>query len=153
KIDIPEDGFEKGEEEPDAIFGTDPEIKQKILPALPEIKSAFTALRTKYNNFLGVTSFYYKDNNIYGQEYPPHLALCITFLHLFQHLQNQLNDVSREHLNFYYKDVLGLHPRSAVPDSVHIVFDPASLERVDLEEGEELQAEVDGNTLYYSLNE
>ncbi|WP_276346593.1 hypothetical protein [Daejeonella sp. JGW-45] len=153
RINIAGDDFEKTEDEPGPIFGADPEIKQKILPALPEIKKAFTSLRTKYNNFLGVTAFYYKDHDISGQEYPPHLALCITFLHLFQNLQNQLNDVSREHLNFYYKDVLGLQPRSAVPDSVHIVFDPAVVDRVDLEEGEELQAEVDGRTLYYLLNE
>ncbi len=153
KTDISGDNFEKGEEKPDNIFGTDPEIKQKILPALPEIKKAFTGLRTKYNNFLAVTSFYYKDHDVSAQEYHPHLALCITFLHLFQYLQNQLNDVSREHLNFYYKDVLGLQLKNAVPDSVHIVFDPATVDRVDLEEGEELQAEIDGNTLYYSLNE
>jgi hypothetical protein len=153
KFDMPVDGFEKGEEEMPTIFERAPEIKQTILKALPEIKSAFSGLRTRYNNFLGVASFYYKDHEISGQEYAPHLALCITFLHLFQHLQSQLNDISREHLNFYYKDVLGLQPRTAVPDSVDIVFDPSAVDRVDLEEGEELSAELDGTTVYYSLNE
>ena len=153
KINVSGYDFEKTETESTYVFGSYHEIKQKILPALPEIKKVFTALRSKYNNFLAVTSFYFKDHDISSQEYHPHLALCITFLHLFQHLQNQLNDISREHLNFYYKDVLGLELKDEVPDSVHIVFDPATVDRVNLEEGEELQADVDGSLLFYSINE
>jgi hypothetical protein len=141
------------EVEDNPVFGEGVEIKEKIINALPQLKQTFTRLRSKYNNFLAVTSFYFKDHDISRQEYHPHLALCITFLHLFQHLQNQINSLSEEHLNFYYKDILGLRLKGAVADSVHIVFDPSSVDRVELSEGEELQAEVDGNLSYYSLNE
>ncbi|MES3019692.1 MAG: hypothetical protein V4721_18025 [Bacteroidota bacterium] len=153
RIDTSNYSFAPDENTSESIFGRDSELKQKILPALPEIKRVFSDLRSKYNNFLAVTSFYFKDHDISSQEYHPHLALCITFLHLFQHLQNQLNDVSREHLNFYYRNVLGMESKSASPDSVHIIFDPSISDRVDIEEGEELQGEVDGNLVYYSINE
>lgn len=143
------------DEEYDAaeIFDKYGELKQRILPALPIIKETFNHLRTKYNNFLAVTSFYFKDHDISRQEYHPHLALCITFLHLFQYLQDQVNNLPAEHLNFYYKRILGLRPKAAVADSAYIVFDPASVNRVTLRQGEELLAEHEGKMSYYAINE
>lgn len=137
----------------DLVFGKEIDAKQQILPALPEIKKAFSGLRSKYNNFLAVTAFYFKDHDISKHEFHPHLALCITFLHLFKYLQDRLNSLTADHLDFYYKEVLGLKLKDALPDSVHIVFDPASIDRVDLKQGEELQAELDGKTFYYAINE
>lgn len=135
------------------IFPAAAEIKLRIIPALHFIKETFINLRSKYHNFLAVTSFYYKDYDILKNEYPPHISLCITFLELFKHLVNQINKLSSEHLDFYFKKVLELQLNAATPDSVHIVFDPATLDRVVLERGEELQAEVDSNLLFYSINE
>lgn len=135
------------------IFPAAAEIKLRIIPALHFIKETFTNLRSKYHNFLAVTTFYYKDYDILKNEYPPHISLCITFLELFKHLVNQINKLSSEHLDFYFKKVLELQLNAATPDSVHIVFDPAALDRVVLERGEELQAEVDSNLLFYSINE
>ena len=152
KIDVSKFKITQDNED-QSIFGNESESKQKILPALPEIKKTFSDLRSKYNNFLAVTSFYFKNHDISSREYHPHLALCITFLHLYQHLQDQLNNVTKNHLDFYYRDVLGLKPKIAVPDSVHIVFDPAATDRVDIEEGEELQAELNEKLIYYSITE
>jgi hypothetical protein len=135
------------------IFPAAAEIKLRIIPALHFIKETFTNLRSKYHNFLAVTTFYYKDYDILKNEYPPHISLCITFLELFKHLVNQINKLSSEHLDFYFKKVLQLQLNAATPDSVHIVFDPSALDRVVLERGEELQAEVDSNLLFYSINE
>ena len=135
------------------IFPAAAEIKLRIIPALHFIKETFTNLRSKYHNFLAVTAFYFKDYDILKNEYPPHISLCITFLELFKHLVNQINKLSSEHLDFYFKKVLELQENAATPDSVHIVFDPATLDRVVLERGEELQAEVDSNLLFYSINE
>lgn len=133
--------------------GNEKEIRQKILSALPSVKKDFAALRSKYNNFLGVASFYFKDHDLARQEFHPHLALCITFLHLYQFLQDLVNRLPAQHLDFYYREVLGIEPKNAAPDSVHIVFDPSALSPVDLAQGEELQAEPDGKRVYYSLNE
>ncbi|WP_305661757.1 hypothetical protein [Daejeonella sp.] len=135
------------------IFSEAEDIKLRILPALSFIKETFTNLRSKYHNFLAVTAFYYKDYDILKNEYPPHISLCITFLKLFEHLINQINKLSSEHLDFYFKKVLELQLNTARPDSVHIVFDSSSLDRVVLERGEQLQAEVDSNLLFYAIDE
>jgi hypothetical protein len=55
----------------------------------------------------------------------PHIALFITFLHLFKHLQDELNSQVEKHLLFYYHDVLRLEKRQLVPDKVHVVFELA----------------------------
>jgi len=135
------------------IFIDAVEIKLRILPALQFIKETFNNLKSKYHNFLAVTTFYFKDYDIFKNEYPPHISLCITFLKLFKHLINQVNKLNEEHLNFYFKSVLELELNAARPDTVHIVFDPTILDRVILERGEQLQAEVNSNLLYYAINE
>ncbi len=57
------------------------------------------------------------------EKHPPHLSILFAFLKLFQHLQGDLNQYTRKHLDFFYKRVLQLHSREAVPDSAHIVFE------------------------------
>jgi hypothetical protein len=57
------------------------------------------------------------------QKHTPHLALVFVFLRLFQQLQGQLNGFTRQHLDFFYKEVLQLKEKEAVPDKVHIVFE------------------------------
>jgi hypothetical protein len=56
---------------------------------------------------------------------PPHLALFLAFLKLFGLAQDQLNTFTQRHLDFYYRDVLRLHGRPAVPDQVHLTFELA----------------------------
>jgi len=56
---------------------------------------------------------------------PPHYALFLAFLKLFGLAQNQLNAFTQRHLDFYYREVLRLVPRPAVPDQVHLTFELA----------------------------
>lgn len=42
---------------------------------------------------------------------PPHLALLLSFLKLYQIQQNNLNKLAERHLEFYYKNVLGFSQR------------------------------------------
>ncbi len=53
----------------------------------------------------------------------PHLVLFLAFLKLLRHPQNQFNDLTRRHLDFYYKDVLKLKEKPATPDKVHVIFE------------------------------
>lgn len=58
-------------------------------------------------------------------DWPPHLALLWAFFAAYGHLQQDLNDLTRRHLNHYYEEVLRLQRRDAKPDQVHVVFEPA----------------------------
>jgi hypothetical protein len=52
----------------------------------------------------------------------PHYALFLAFLELFRIAQEDLNTITKRHLEFYYKDVLKLKERDAIPDQVFIIF-------------------------------
>ncbi|HEY5706358.1 MAG TPA: baseplate J/gp47 family protein [Terrimicrobiaceae bacterium] len=50
----------------------------------------------------------------------PHLALLLSFLELYKQPQEILNRLTGRHLDFYYKDVLRLTRKAAVPDKAHV---------------------------------
>ncbi|WP_317932310.1 baseplate J/gp47 family protein [Halioxenophilus sp. WMMB6] len=52
----------------------------------------------------------------------PHLALLQSFLTLYQHPQQLLNQFTHKHLDFYYQDVLQLFTKPAQADRAHVVF-------------------------------
>lgn len=55
----------------------------------------------------------------------PHLVLFLTFLELLEHSRTQLNQFTRRHLEYYYRDILQLTARPAEPDQVHVLIDLA----------------------------
>lgn len=63
------------------------------------------------------------------ESYPshtPHYALFLAFLKLLGIAKNHLNDFTKRHLDFYYKDILQLLPQKAQPDFVHLLIEPAA---------------------------
>ncbi|MCB0575241.1 MAG: hypothetical protein KDC61_11830 [Saprospiraceae bacterium] len=64
----------------------------------------------------------YFEESLQFSNHSPHTGLLYAFLKLFQFLRNDLNDLTRKHLEFYYRDVLGLHEKPAVPDNAHLVL-------------------------------
>ena len=56
----------------------------------------------------------------------PHVALFLTFLRLFEHARNSLNDLTGKHLEFYYEKVLCLRSRGAVSDDAHLILELAA---------------------------
>lgn len=55
----------------------------------------------------------------------PHYGLWLAFLRLFEHAQKALNGFTDRHLDFYFREVLRLDSRSAIPDRVHLLFELA----------------------------
>jgi len=87
------------------------------------------------------------------QDWPPHLALFIVFLKLFQHLQTDLNELPQRHLRHYYETELGLSRRGATADDVHVIFELArNAAATPLPAGTLLDARKDaqGQPLHYT---
>lgn len=87
-------------------------------------------------------------------DWPPHVVLFVTFLRLFQHLQQDLNQLTAKHLQHYFERELGLERRAAVGDQVHVIFDLArNAAPTLLRSGTALDAGKDaqGRTLTYVL--
>lgn len=56
---------------------------------------------------------------------PPHMALIMAFIKLFQIEQSNLNTLTEKHLNFYYKDILGFKPKTGNNGNATVFFEPA----------------------------
>lgn len=55
----------------------------------------------------------------------PHYALFLAFLRLFRFAQNDINTITKRHLDFYYKEVLQLRQKPASPNQAHILAELA----------------------------
>ncbi len=89
------------------------------------------------------------------QRTEPHYALFLAFLQLFKIAQNDLNQITRKHLDFYYREVLKLEQRKAVADQVFIIFKLAKhVNQHLIEKGTRLMAGKDdsGKELIYEID-
>jgi hypothetical protein len=129
------------------IFSRGNKPGQQILNALPAIKAGFTNIGAKFNNLLSIATFYRENTDLLSVKCEPHMAMCVAFLNLFSSLQQKLNLTTKNHLDFYYKNILGINLRGPEPDTVHLVLDKdATSPDVLLAAGEELLAKVEGQT-------
>ncbi|MEM9903560.1 MAG: baseplate J/gp47 family protein [Cyanobacteria bacterium P01_D01_bin.44] len=85
----------------------------------------------------------------------PQLALFLTFLRLLRYPQQQFKALTQRRLDFYYRQVLRLAEKAAVPDSAHVIFSltPGQTEAI-LAKGTRLSAGVDrqGSLLEYKTD-
>ncbi|MCK8521019.1 baseplate J/gp47 family protein [Aquimarina sp. D1M17] len=86
----------------------------------------------------------------------PHVVLFMTFLKLMNHIKSKINRLTQKHLDFYFRQSLGLKPKEAVPDVVNVLLElEDSTEYFEIKKGTKLQAGEDeeGNELEYITKE
>jgi hypothetical protein len=89
--------------------------------------------------------FFTQEIDSSNKETEPHYALFIAFLDLFRVAQDDLNTITQRHLDFYYRDVLQLKEKAAVPDQVFMIFELAKQVTTGLiKKGASLNAGKDG---------
>ncbi len=115
--------------------------KEAFLLVGEELNGIFYQLLSGFITIIETASDFIEESLIPLQEelqkrHEPHLALLFTFLDLFTYLQENINDLGRDHLDFFYEKVLKIIPKGAVPDKAHIVFEVAKhLNEYPLQEG------------------
>ena len=71
----------------------------------------------------------------------PQVALLLACIQLLGHARDQTNGLTRRHLDFYYREVLRMVRKPAVPDQVHVLLAPdARTQRLLLPAGTLLRA-------------
>ena len=96
-------------------------LQQSITSLFPTFLEAIRVLSKQAPSSLQGSLLPLKEE--FQEKHPPHLSLLFAFLNLFQELQGHLNGFSKKHLDFFYKDILKLKPKEAVPDKAHILFE------------------------------
>jgi hypothetical protein len=146
------------------IWGVDPSAitadvssetwtKSLVLEISTKINSVFESFHNTIVRLVGDTPKYLYESIQSCSNHQPHIALFIVFIILFTRAQENLNEVTRKHLDFYYKDVLQLKAKDAVPDKVHLIFELAkNISRYELKKNTSLKAGKDaaGKNLFYS---
>lgn len=85
-----------------------------------------------------------------------HHGLMLAFLKLFGLVHGDMNQFTKNHLEYYYQRVLQLQPAAATPDAVHAVFLPAkTVESHLIPKGTSLLAGKDamGKVLLYNTDQ
>ena len=100
--------------------------------------------------------FFSKKFDESSQYNSPHFALFMAFLKIFKHAQDEMNKITKKHLDFYYRDVLHLVEKPAVPDQVYLIFELAKhISSHLLEKETEFKAGKDalGNNVVYETQD
>jgi len=112
-----------------------------------EVFEGFYSLNTLYDNlrtkFYQVSSSasYYLRNQLATMQHTPHMGLLLAFIELYKHLQQQINKIPKRHLDYYYRQVLGIRSLPAVPDRVHVFVEPVPVaHNFTIEKGQVLLA-------------
>ena len=101
--------------------------------------------------------YYFDEALKKNRSHLPHMSLLLTFLDLFQHAKQEINQLTDRHLKHYYENVLCLERKSEDPDNVHLVFElTKNFKQFKLEKGVELIGGKDAsgkNRIYQTENE
>ena len=86
-------------------------------------------------NYAEIIRYYDNDNQTdgtwseffrpYTEAADPHYALFLAFIRIMGIAQEELNGITARHLDYFYKQVLGMEPRAARPDQVHVLLELA----------------------------
>lgn len=98
---------------------------------------------------------FFNKNADTAQRTEPHYALFLSFLQLFRIAQDDLNQLTERHLDYYYREVLQLREKPAEADQVFVIFKLARHVRQHLvRKGTQLKAGKDdsGKDLIYATN-
>jgi hypothetical protein len=167
ELDITSDGiwaFDSNQLDPDDSIFTLPQTGDENEEDLhPLIGASFyidDIFQAFYQSTLDTVASCHEYLDFSLEKYPqhqPHLALLIAFLELFKYLQQELNDVTHRHLEFFYKDVLHFSERPAEPDRVHVIFELAKgVSEYIVEQGTALLAGTEpdsGKDILYRIDE
>ncbi|WP_089836480.1 hypothetical protein [Chitinophaga filiformis] len=86
------------------------------------LNEIYNNLRSKYYQVTTAAQAYLRRKPDVMQHHP-HIGLLMAFTQLYSHLQDKINGLTGQHLSYYYRNVLGIQQRPAVPDKVHIFVD------------------------------
>ncbi|MBS0032278.1 hypothetical protein ACTJJ0_33805 [Chitinophaga sp. 22321] len=119
------------------------------------LNEIYDTLRTKFYQTASASGYYLK-NQLRERQHTPHMGLLMAFTELYKHLQDQINEIPKRHLDYYYRTILGMQPLAAVPDRVHILIMPApQVNNLFLDKGEIVLAPspIRKDPLKYQLTE
>ena len=95
-------------------------------------------------------------NSLENKSHNPHIGLLFSFLNLYKHLTNDINLISKKHLDYYYYKILGQKKFISPSNKTFAVFkiDP-NINEINLNKGQIINSGQysDGSIIEYSVDE
>jgi hypothetical protein len=88
-------------------------------------KSVFDQFLKVYARVVGEAKQAFNDSLTTNDTHEPHYALLLAFLRLFEYARSSVNTLTKRHLDFYYRVILGLKEKGAEPGHVHLLAELA----------------------------
>ena len=124
--------------------------------------SAFKKLILLYNPVYEVifylkskSKIFFKKSYNENDNHNPQVGLLLSFLELFKYHQNEINNFTKRHLDYYFKDLLKQKPHPKKPDQVHVDIEiDENIDSLVIYEDEPLIAGQDenGDDIIYRTN-
>ena len=95
-------------------------------------------------------------NSLKKTDHNPHVGLLFSFLHLFKHLQNDINKLSKKHLDYYFLEILNQKKISTPPNKTFGVFSiDQNIIETKINKGEKINSGQyeDGSVIKYELDD
>lgn len=125
----------------------------ELLPLLGDLNQALLEVRS---TVVATAQREFDKSLAADGSHKPHVGLLLAFLDLFANSRGEINGLTRRHLDFYYRDVLGLELREAEPDRAAVLIELAkTVDEHKLTAGTGFKAGKDasGTELVYELEE
>ena len=124
-----------------------------ISQLLTDDRQEMLLLRQVYDNIFGTIVFIREkasrnlESEVFSyHNHPPHIGLFISFLKLFRHVQNDINTLTKKHLDYYYLEILQQQKRKQEPaTSIIGVQLQQGTDELLINEGEKCEFVFDGN--------
>lgn len=97
------------------------DLFERILSLMPPLLESMRLMTTQAEGSIKLSMIPHRKE--LSKNHPPHLALIFAFISLFQKMQGELNKKKREHLQFFYTEVLKIRPADAKEDRAFVVFE------------------------------
>lgn len=104
-------------------FKEEDNFKTIIGQSLGYYKSIHENIHAKYSHLVLSSSNYIRKEKLTNKKYSPQIGLFVAFLDLFGNLRKRINGITRKHLDYYYRNVLGVSVKASKQDSVHLIFE------------------------------
>lgn len=98
--------------------------EQRMVEDAMLLRGAFATVSSVTADLVSEARAYFARDIFQGQDHPPHLALFLSFTHLFGFVQERFNRLPQRIIDFYYRDVLCIPLQKAISDEGFIIFEP-----------------------------
>ena len=98
-------------------------VQQEVEVSEGDINESTRFIQKTLDPVVGNSDLNYIQSGASREDWSPHIALLLSFLHINSIVQQDMNQLTGRHLRHYYEKVLRLKRRAAIADQVHVIFE------------------------------